>query len=125
MLGVAAIGGSALAAFTPTDAACFSALLPNMPRPAAGRRASHAPRWQQGHDREESAEPSGIWDDDDEWTRSKRKVRPPDRLRISLRTVLHAFHLHSQRCTTVPDIYRSSKHSMAIRTLQGQPRTIG
>lgn len=74
MLGVAAVGGVALAAFSPADAACFSALLPDLPRPAAGRRASHAPRRQQSLDREASAEPSGNWDDDEEWTRSKRKV---------------------------------------------------
>ena len=68
------MGGFALTAFSPTDAACFSALLPDLPRPAAGRRASHASRRQQSLEREASAEPSGNWDDDEEWTRSKRKV---------------------------------------------------
>lgn len=73
-LGVAVVGYSPLAAFTNADAAHFSALMPDMPRAAAGRRAVQ-PTWQ-GHDRDASAEPSGNWggDDDEEWTRQKRKV---------------------------------------------------
>ena len=76
VLGVAAIGGRPVAAISPADAMCFSSLQPDMPRAAAGRRASHAPAWQ-GRDREASEEPSSNWgkDDDEDWTRQKRRVR--------------------------------------------------
>ena len=70
------MGDMPLAAFTSTDAAHFSTLMPDMPRATASRRASQAV-WQ-GNDREASAEPSasGNWglEDDEEWTRQKRKV---------------------------------------------------
>lgn len=68
------MGNSASAAFNATDAACFSRLLPDIPR-TSNRRAAQAPNWQK-QDRELSEEPSGSQEreDDTDWSRQKRKV---------------------------------------------------